>query len=368
MSEVVWLAGEFEANRPRLQAVAYRMLGSRAEAQDALQEAWLRLARTDRAAVDNLGGWLTTVLARVCLDRLRSRRSRPEDAAGDLPDSIASTSGGDPAQEALMADLVGAALLVVLESLSPAERVAFVLHDVFAVPFTEIAEIVGRSPEAARQLASRARRRVQGAPSTADLDLVQQRRAVDAFLGAARGGDCDGLLEVLAPDVVLRPDAAAERMGALREMRGAQTVATALSGGAQAARAAIVDGLAARHRRPVRRRQGRRRRVLRARGRGCRRGNAGRGPYPCRAPWRRHRDPAGGDLLVTRVTGADSPAAKAASASKALLAGISRRGIRHGTTSRPAHPRPVRSGRAGCGSTCSTAASGRGRPSRCSTC
>lgn len=247
MNEVDWLAGQFEASKPRLQAVAYRMLGSHAEAEDALQEAWLRLVRTGPDGIDNLGGWLTTVLARVCLDRLRSRRARPDDAMGeDLPDSVPSAAGADdPVQEALTAESIGAALLIVLDALAPAERVAFVLHDVFAVPFPEIADVLGRSPDAARQLASRARRRVQGVPPTSELDLVQQRRAVDAFLRAARSGDFEGLLEVLAPDVVLRPDAAAERMGALRGMRGAQAVATALAGGAQAARSAIVDGLAA---------------------------------------------------------------------------------------------------------------------------
>jgi RNA polymerase sigma factor (sigma-70 family) len=239
------LTEQFEASRPRLQAVAYRMLGSRAEAEDAVQETWLRLARTDSALVENLGGWLTTVIARVCLDRLRSRRARPEVAIGAIPDEPASAENGDdPAHQALVAESVGAALLVVLDLLPPAERVAFVLHDVFAVPFDEIAPIVDRSPDATRQLARRARRRLQGAPPTADLDLVRQRRVVDAFLRAARGGEFDTLVALLDPDVVLRPDAAAVRMGSLRETRGADAVASVLSGGARGARLAIVDGLA----------------------------------------------------------------------------------------------------------------------------
>jgi RNA polymerase sigma-70 factor (ECF subfamily) len=244
MAEDSWLSEQFEADRPRLQAVAYRMLGSRVEAEDAVQETWLRLARTDATQVENLGGWLTTVVARVCLDRLRSRRTRREDAVGTLPDEIAGSDSDDPATQALVADSVGAALLVVLELLAPAERVAFVLHDVFAVPFDEIAVIVDRSPEAARQLASRARRRLQGTAPTADLDLVRQRQVVDAFLRAARDGDFDGLVNLLDPDVVLRPDAAAVAMGSLRETRGADAVASALSGGARGAHLAIVDGVA----------------------------------------------------------------------------------------------------------------------------
>ena len=240
-----WVVEQFEANRSRLGAVAYRMLGSRADAEDAVQEAWLRLRRVDPAAVDNLAGWLTTIVARVCLDRLRARRTRREDAEGaDRPQDAVGPDDGDPAQHALMAESVGAALLVVLDALPPAERVAFVLHDVFAVPFSEVAAIVERSPEAARQLASRARRRVQGSEPTADLDLVVQRRAVDAFLRAARGGDFEALLRLLDPDVVLRPDAAALRMGALAETRGADAVAGLLSGGARAAQLALVDGVA----------------------------------------------------------------------------------------------------------------------------
>ena len=178
------LTEQFEASRPRLQAVAYRMLGSRAEAEDAVQETWLRLARTDAALVENLGGWLTTVIARVCLDRLRSRRARPEVAVDAIPELAGDADGDDPARQAIVAESVGAALLVVLDLLPPAERVAFVLHDVFAVPFDEIAPIVDRSPDAARQLASRARRRLHGTAPTTDLDLVRQRRVVDAFLRA----------------------------------------------------------------------------------------------------------------------------------------------------------------------------------------
>ena len=241
------LVGLFETNRPRLRAIARRMLGDESEADDAVQETWLRLDRTDSGEIENLGGWLTTVVARVCLDRLRSRRSRREDSTGlQLADDVdESSSSIDPAQQALLADSVGAALLVVLDLLAPAERVAFVLHDVFAVPFDEIADVLGRSPDATRQLASRARRRVQDTPRAPDVDLVGHRRLVDAFLRAARGGDFDGLLKVLDPDVELRPDDAAVRMGTLRDTKGAEAVAGALSGGAQAARLAVVDGLAA---------------------------------------------------------------------------------------------------------------------------
>jgi RNA polymerase sigma-70 factor (ECF subfamily) len=197
--------------------------------------------------VENLDGWLTTIVARVCLDRLRSRRSRREDLAGEplAHDGPSATDEHDPAQQALMAESVGAALLVVLDSLAPAERVAFVLHDVFAVPFEEIAGIVDRSPAAARQLASRARRRVQGTTPTADLDLRRQRHIVDAFLRAARSGDFEGLLRLLDPEVVFRPDPAAVRLGSLRHAYGAEAVASMLSGGAKAAQLAIVDGVAA---------------------------------------------------------------------------------------------------------------------------
>jgi RNA polymerase sigma factor (sigma-70 family) len=246
MDHADWVTEQFEARRSRLRAVAYRMLGSHAEADDAVQEAWLRLARDDRSDVENLGGWLTTVVSRVCLDRLRSRKSRREDPAGAQPPEPGrwADRDADPEQHALTADSVGAALLVVLDLLAPAERVAFVLHDVFAVPFDEVADIVGRSPEATRQLASRARRRVQGTAGAPEVDLVRQREVVDAFLAAARGGDFEGLLSLLDPKVVLRPDTASLRMGALGETEGAAEVAAALSGGARAARVALIDGLA----------------------------------------------------------------------------------------------------------------------------
>jgi RNA polymerase sigma-70 factor, ECF subfamily len=226
MDEHEWLAERFEENRTHLQAVAYRMLGSLSEADDAVQEAWLRLNRSDTSGVENLGGWLTTVVARVCLDMLRSRKSRREEPLGvHVPDPIVSRKDGiDPEHEVLLADSVGLALLVVMETLAPAERLAFVLHDMFAVPFNEIAPIVGRSPTAARQLASRARRRVQGAAPVPDADLTRQREVVDAFLAAARGGDLDALLAVLDPDVVLRADRGVAP-GASREIRGAKAVA-----------------------------------------------------------------------------------------------------------------------------------------------
>jgi len=239
------LADRFEADRSRLQAVARRLLGSAAEAEDAVQEAWLRLERTDAEAVDNLSGWLTTVVSRVCLDRLRARRVRPEQ---DLDESVSLADAGiavDPEHEVVLADSVGTALLVVLERLSPGERVAFVLHDVFAMPFEDVAQVLDRSPDATRQLASRARRRIQGGHTPSDLDVLRRRQLVEAFLAAARGGDFEGLLAVLDPDVALRPDAAALRMGALRETRGATAVANALAGGAQTARLALVDGVPA---------------------------------------------------------------------------------------------------------------------------
>jgi RNA polymerase sigma factor (sigma-70 family) len=222
-----FLAEQFEENRTHLRAVAYRMLGSISEADDALQEAWLRLSRSDTSGIQNPGGWLTTVVARVCLDMLRSRRSRREGPLGvHVPEPIVSRADGlDPEREALLADSVGLALLVVLETLSPAERLAFVLHDMFAVPFEEIAPLVGRSPTAARQLASRARRRVQGAAPSPDADLTRQREVVDAFLAASRAGDFDALLAVLDPDVVLRSDGGVGRAGLSREVRGAQAVA-----------------------------------------------------------------------------------------------------------------------------------------------
>jgi RNA polymerase sigma factor (sigma-70 family) len=227
MDEHDWLAQRFEAHRTHLRTVAYRMLGSIGEADDAVQEAWMRLSRSDADDIENLGGWLTTVVARVCLDTLRSRTSRREEPlATRVPDPIVSRADGtDPEHEALLADSVGLALLAVLETLSPAERLAFVLHDTFAVPFNEIAPIVGRSPTAARQLASRARRRVRGAATSADAGLACQREAVDAFLAASREGDFEALLAVLDPDVVLRIDGGAVRAGLSREVRGVRAVA-----------------------------------------------------------------------------------------------------------------------------------------------
>jgi RNA polymerase sigma factor (sigma-70 family) len=203
-----WIAGQFEAHRAHLRAVAYRLLGSSSEADDAVQEAWLRLSRTDAAGIENLGGWLTTVVSRVCLDMLRSRRSRREEPfAADAPEPVArGTLGNSPEHEALLADSVGLALLVVLERLAPAERLAFVLHDMFAVPFEEIAPIVGRSVAATRQLASRARRRVRIGSAAPDPGLVRQREAVATFLAALRAGDLEGLLAVLDPDLVVRAD------------------------------------------------------------------------------------------------------------------------------------------------------------------
>src|SRR5213594_938855 len=203
-----WLVERFEENRSHLRAVAYRMLGSRTDADDALQEAWIRLSRADTSGVENLGGWLTTIVARVCLDMLRSRKSRREEPLDThVPEPIVSRGDGvDPENAALLANSVGLALLVVLETLAPAERLAFVLHDMFAVPFEEIAPIVGRTPAAARQLASRGRRRVQGASPNPDTDVRHQREIVDAFLAASRVGDFDALLAVLDPDVVFRAD------------------------------------------------------------------------------------------------------------------------------------------------------------------
>jgi RNA polymerase sigma-70 factor, ECF subfamily len=226
MDERDWLAERFEEHRPRLRAVAYRMLGSLSEADDAVQEAWLRLDRTDAGEVENLAGWLTTVVARISLNMLRSRNVRREGPMDvHLPEPIVDRADGiDPEHEALLADSVGLALLVVLETLSPPERLAFVLHDMFAVPFDDIAPIVGRSPEAARQLASRARRRIQGENTVPDADLDAQREVVDAFLAAARDGDFQGLLEVLDPDVVLRVDFGLPG-GGLQEVRGAEAVA-----------------------------------------------------------------------------------------------------------------------------------------------
>jgi RNA polymerase sigma factor (sigma-70 family) len=250
MGEQDWLAKRFEENRTHLRAVAYRMLGSPSEAEDAVQEAWLRLNRSDTSGVDNLGGWLTTVVGRVSLDMLRSRKSRREEHLEerpdrDLPDPVAGPGDAiGPEHEALLADSLGPALLAVLETLTPTERVAFVLHDVFGVPFGEIAPVVGRSPNAAKMLASRARRRVRGGASTPEADLARQREVVGAFLRASREGDFSALLAVLDPEVVLRADRAAVRLGASGEVRGAQKVAETFSGRAQAARPALIDGAA----------------------------------------------------------------------------------------------------------------------------
>jgi RNA polymerase sigma factor (sigma-70 family) len=240
MDEKNFLAEKFETNRAHLRAVAYRMLGSAGEVDDAVQETWLRLGRSDTSAVENLGGWLTTVVARVCLDMLRARKSRREEPIGPhVPEPVAD----DPHErDRDLADSVGAALLVVLETLAPAERLAFVLHDMFAVPFEEIAPIVDRTPAAARQLASRARRRVQGTPPAPDADFSRQKQIVDAFLAASRNGDFEGLLAVLDPDVVVRVDQAAQRLGSLAEIRGGPAVAEAFKGRAQAAKPALVDG------------------------------------------------------------------------------------------------------------------------------
>ena len=228
MDDNQWLADRFEQHRARLRAVAYRMLGSISDADDAVQETWLRLSRAGADEVGNLGGWLTTVVARVCLNMLRSRGRRREQSLGlRLPDPVVSPDGAlQPDEEALLAEGVGLALLVVLDTLSPAERVAFVLHDLFDLPFEEIAPLVGRSEAAARQLASRARRRVRGAePPVPDPDLARQRAVVDAFFRAARGGDLEGLVAVLHPEVVLRADFGARRPAAPRVVRGAEAVA-----------------------------------------------------------------------------------------------------------------------------------------------
>jgi RNA polymerase sigma-70 factor (ECF subfamily) len=248
MDENEWLAERFEEHRARLRAVAYQMLGSLTEADDAVQDAWLRVNRAGAEGIDNLGGWLTTVVARVCLNLLRARNVRREESfEGHLPDPIISGDGElQPEEEALLADSVGLALLVVLDTLTPAERLAFVLHDTFAVPFEEIAPMIGRSPAAARQLASRARRRVRGADISApDPDLARQREVVDAFFSAARGGDFDALVAVLDPDVVLRGDFGARRPRAPKEFRGAAVVAQqALTGAIPAAQLhpALVNG------------------------------------------------------------------------------------------------------------------------------
>jgi RNA polymerase sigma-70 factor (ECF subfamily) len=251
VNEGDWLAARFEGNRTRLRAVAYRMLGSLSEADDAVQDAWLRLSRADSSRVDNLGGWLTTVVSRVCLDRLRARtlrREEPMGLGGHLPEPIISPQDQiDPEQQVLLAEGVGLALLVVLETLTPAERLAFVLHDTFAVPFDQIAAIVGCSPAAARQLASRARRRVKGAATVPDADLSRQQAAVNAFLAAARDGDLDALVAVLDPGVVLRADRGALPLGASRVIRGARAVAEGALTFARLgryARPALVNGAA----------------------------------------------------------------------------------------------------------------------------
>lgn len=245
MDDPLWLAEQFEASRTRLQAVAYRMLGSLSEADDAVQEAWFRLSRSNMSEVENFGGWLTTVVSRVCLDMLRSRKARREESieAYVTDQVMARESGGDPEHEALLADSVGLALLVVLNKLNPVERITFVLHDIFAVPFVEIAPIVGRSETAARQLASRARRRVQGAETSPGADLSAHRALVDSFLAAARTGDFDALLAVLDPDIVLRNDRSAVSGDASSEVRGARAVAKmVMHHRAQAARPALING------------------------------------------------------------------------------------------------------------------------------
>jgi RNA polymerase sigma-70 factor (ECF subfamily) len=244
MEDHEWLADRFEANRTHLRAVAFRMLGSSSEAEDAVQEAWIRLSRSGTTGVENLGGWMTTIVARICLDMLRSRKSRREESLdAPLADSAAAgEQSTDPEREALVADSIGLALLVVLKTLAPAERVAFVLHDMFDLPFDEIAPIVGRSPAAARQLASRARRRVQGVDAVPDADRARQRLIVEAFLAASRGGDFDALIALLDPAVVLRSDDAAVLVGSSKEVRGAMAVAETFSGRARVAQLALVDG------------------------------------------------------------------------------------------------------------------------------
>ena len=246
MAEEKFAAAEFEANRARLHAVAYRMLGSSTEAEDAVQEAWLRLSRAGAGEIDNLGGWLTTVTARVCLDMLRSRKSRREDeldveALGRNPE-LSEPAAAE--RDMLMGDAVGAALLLVLQTLTPAERVAFVLHDMFDVAFDEIAPIVGRSPEAARQLASRARRRVRGEREP-EPDREGQRRIVRAFLAASREGNFEGLIRLLDPEVSFRADAAAIKLGAAAQMRGAQAVAENFHSRARGVQVGTVDGMPA---------------------------------------------------------------------------------------------------------------------------
>jgi RNA polymerase sigma-70 factor (ECF subfamily) len=242
MDENTLLTTTFEENRPRLTALASRMLSSKTEADDALQEAWIRFNRADTSGVDNLGAWLTTVVSRVCLNTLQSRRTRSSDPLdADLPETNPNETVSDPEHEALLADSVGLALLILLDSLTPTERVAFVLHDMFAVPFEEIAPIVGRNAAATRQLASRARRRIQHANTDHGPDRLRQSRLVDAFLQAARRGDFAALVELLDPDVMLRSDAAAVRLGATEEARGAETIAS-LTRRARGVQPALIDG------------------------------------------------------------------------------------------------------------------------------
>jgi RNA polymerase sigma factor (sigma-70 family) len=243
MAQDEWLADRFEEHRPHLRTVAYRMLGSANDAEDAVQEAWIRLSRSDSNAVENLGGWLTTVVARIALDMLRSRTSRREEPVSEVPPEPAhdGTPGTQPEEAIMIADSLGPAMLVILETLSPAERIAFVLHDMFAVPFDEIGPIVGRSPAAARQLASRARHRVQGADPAGAVDRSRARRTVEAFLSASRDGDFGALLALLDPEVVLTADADAVRVGA-SQVRGSQAVAETFAGRARAARLAWING------------------------------------------------------------------------------------------------------------------------------
>src|ERR1700733_15233672 len=248
MNQTDSLAAQFEKKRSHLRAVAYRMLGSLTEADDAVQEAWLKLSRSDASSVENLGGWLTTVVARVCLDMLRSRNARREDSLEehvDPPPPAVKSRALDPEQDTPLAESVRLALLVVLDTLAPAERICFVLHDLFAVSFDEIANIVGRSPAAVRQLASRARRRIQGADAASGADLAGQRKVVDAFLAALRAGDFQALVAVLDPNVVITADAAAQPVETKREVRGAENWAKgaiAAARGARAAQPALIDG------------------------------------------------------------------------------------------------------------------------------
>ena len=244
MGEQDWLSERFAEHQGRLRAMAYRMLGSPSDAEDAVQEAWLRVSRADAGEVDNLAGWLTTVVARVCLNMLEARRSRREHSVGIQPPepALPGAYAAGPEDEVVLADSVGLALLVILDILTPAERLAFVLHDLFDVPFGEIAEIIDRTPAAARQLASRARRRIQGATAAPEVDLPWRQQVVAAFLAASRSGDFRALLALLAPEIILHADPAAARLGASAETRGAEAVARFFAGRAQAARLALVNG------------------------------------------------------------------------------------------------------------------------------